>query len=426
MIFTSPGEVLDYHEQHLAHGGVVIEALDARFGQRVQVHLDMDFSGKTHIIEGTVVSATSFGTALQVPTLPAEYLAFIDGLLRGEVPSKEAFAGTIDSGDESFADLDGDWTPPWDEGERSGDPAPSESTDVSDRPEPPGFSGAAEEEIDGAHITIGSGVTASGIFSDLPEMSEDGGLSEAPTLPLDPGRSDESGDAGASEAATVAIHGPAAGASTSFEVVIEDEDSEEFSFDGESLSQDDDSYSVLEEPVYATVQPAVQLGWAQAVADSPSDLQGKVQAKVINDVVRQLSARRLSGVLRMKLVNRLLVGIWFRGRPVHFIVSPPEDGKGAAEALAALPEIGAAEFERALERQQRSGGHLGTELLEMDAITLQKLTAVVRLEAQKYTSTLPMRRGGTFGFWECEVPAVGDGSDPDIEALLRWEASVFG
>jgi hypothetical protein len=120
------------------------------------------------------------------------------------------------------------------------------------------------------------------------------------------------------------------------------------------------------------------------------------------------------------------VGVWFQGRPVHFIVSPPEDGKGAAEALAALPEIGVTEFEQAMARQQRSGGHLGIELLGMDAITLRELTAVVRLEAQKYASTLPMRRGGTFGFWECDVPAVADGSGPDIEALLRWEASVFG
>jgi len=505
LVFTTPDEAVEYHAQHLSKGGMVVEAADDGFGQAVQVHLDMEFCGKTLIIEGTVVSATPFGTALQVANLPGEYQDFVAALERGEVPEPEEYEGTVDeeislsgidfdaelqrfaqsmSDDDSADDLDGDWSPPWDEEEAreaaaaslasedgegpdpvaaaaaaapppppppaddehgepdepSADPAPviaaetsappsagfsEEAAEVIDEPPaprstpepepappPPPAAERAVEELDGQHITLGSGVTASVIFDDLGEMDEDAFLSEAPTLPAE-------GAAGvtASEARTVALSGTVTDSSNSFEFEIE-EDSED-----EDLDDPGNRESI--DPIYATVQPQVRLGWAQPVADRPSELQGMVEAKKINDVVRQLSLERRSGILRMKLLNRLLVGIWFQGRPVHFIASPPEDGKGAAEALSALPEMDVSAYEMAIEQQQRTGGHLGLLLVASGAVSRDDLFRVVRLEAQKYASTLPMRRGGTFGFWDCDVPGNADDT-PDIEAVLRWEAEVFG
>ncbi len=507
VVLTSAEDLLEYHQQHLAHGGVVIEAMSAQFGQTVQVHLDLDFCGKTLIIEGSVVSATPHGTALQVPELSGEYREFVEKLQRGERPERERFRDSMELDEGSISGFgadfeaaleeaaglvgggslgdeeDGDWVPPWerdaaaaegegfsgaaeeelDEPPPAGTPPapPDEPSSPPDEPSSPpdegsesslsegeferqlgdmqeafGFSlepdgepseGATGEEpsedearadVRGENITIGSGVAASAIFDSLDELTED------PEL-------DDRKLAAALEEAL--------NASDSFEIEVDDDEDEEFEFDGEQLSTDGERYSLdgerrsadeassgaLEDPIYATVAPTADLGWAQPVAGAPSDLQGKVEGKVINDVVRTLSHERRSGVLRLKLLNRLLVGIWFEGRPVHFIASPPEDGKGAGEALAALPQVDADALERAVARQERSGEHLGTILLEAGVVTREQVEKVVRLEAQKYASQLPMRRGGTFGFWDCDVPGQ-PGTGPDIEAILRWEAQVFG
>ncbi len=488
---ATPEEALQCRRDHIDKGGLVVEATPGKFGQSVEVHLDMTFFGRSFVVKGMVVSSTPYGTALQLTSVPEDLALFLDALDRGGHPeSMDEFSenlialgsetGSLDellssasledlaaelldeteskrgsktesiellpAGDESVEEPLGETGTPGTE-HPAGDSIETELEPVPDSLREPalpqdGPAASQEPQLSPEEERLlddgESHVTPSVIFDTLPPLEED--MSRDPFGDLDDDDQDTDTDISVSD-----------------EIVFEfdmDEDEDGVSLEVETEAEADQNEDIkqhlrnistytagggpttpgepppgtLWQEVTVTTDPrdpeiraASDLGWAGALETEPPRFKGMVNGKSMNDVVRQLGSLQLTGVLRVKMVGRLLFGIWLRGRPVYFVASPPEDSGSFDEALATMPQVDVDTFEVALGNAERTGKPLGLAMVGMGIFTLDDLAMLMEREARKLAATLPLRRGGTYGFWEINVPVTGENKALDTETLLLWK-----
>ncbi len=540
LALKTPEDALRCRREHLSRGGLVVEAADATFGQPAEVHLDMVFFGRSYVVKGMVVSSTSFGTALQITSIPEDLDVFLDALQRGDgsstleeefsenlvalpgdtssldvsgyvdessedqvsfsidadgdsdeevatdlempVPDDEAADEELatdlempvpddessdeelatdlgmavpddESSDEELAtDIEAPVVPESDDDEVSDNPMLGEGAEFSrdaampldDIPSLGGAVDALEADLagdggeDSASPGTGdhwraepddgeSGVTASSIFSELGELEED------ISAEIRRMEAEISGEVPASRRDLPgARRERVIEADESVVISIEDDEADEDWADaswaqGESLDEDAPlpaPASALNPAFEQTLNPEGAPEWTTPVFSASPLLKGKVDGKAMNDLVRQIGSRRLTGVLRMKMLTRMVVGIYIDGQPIYFVSHPPEEGRSLEDALAGLEQVDVDTFDVALGKAMREERHLGLALVGLGVLTLDVLRQIAQREARKYSSQLPMRRGGTFGFWEMEIPREGGGEKVDIEAVLAWDISA--
>jgi len=214
-------------------------------------------------------------------------------------------------------------------------------------------------------------------------------------------------------------------ASSSVEIIIEEEDSEDLATITNELDdmlaglteedgEEGESYDHL-------ADAGAWLDWTAPMESEQPRFRGEVTSRAMANLVQDLAGKRETGILRVDLNDRIQVSLWLEGRPMYFVADPPEEGRGLADALAAFPLIDRSIFETALERSEKTRRHLGLSLVDLGVMQPDEVADLMRIMARKQASMLPMRPGGRYRFWACPMPRVPGERRLELEVVLQWD-----
>jgi len=361
--------------------GLVVGPSSAAFGEQVTVRLDLAFSGESFELTGVVLSATEHGTALRLDPVPL-------GLRR--------FMSRLESAEQ---DPDSDVGTDWIKGEFSEVPLGGETDSLE-------FAGS-DDASSSVEIVIEDEENGEEIFDAellLDDVDPKGAIADRAIPPAPP----VVDDAVAEE----------------FSEWMHEEDSDDVA--GVTAELDDMLAGLtLEDGEYEEnsdemVDIGALLDWTTPLKTQPPRHQGDVDSRSMANLVQDLASDRETGFLRVDLEDRILVCFWLEGRPMYFTSDPAEEGKCLEDALAGFPLIDRKTFDVALGRSEKMHRHLGLSLVDMGVMQLDEVGDLMRIMARKLASMLPMRSGGRYRFWPCQVPRVPGERRLDLEVVLQW------
>jgi Domain of unknown function (DUF4388) len=419
----------------MQQGGLVIPILDVAFEAQVDVEIAFGFCPHRYELQGTVVSATPHGTALQLAPIPDPVRQFFVALEQGEEPPdpplqppsrtsrlasklKGDFWSTMDEfsevmlegdPDEAFGDLE-ESAESFDESQSviceihdsSSLELPAELLASLELPGPPPPATAETEEANRATV-LGDSLETSANMAESSEYLE-------PSATL----GQLTGDEGVFEGLAKTLLG------------LDSDDMEENSDD---LDAEIDAmlHEVRREDTLTEMaEPSVEYGepWTAVPWTRKADRNGSVNRGGTGTLIKELTSSRDTGILRMDMPDRTVYSLWLAGNPTFVTADPPEEGGELEHALASFPLVDHTVFEQALKKSAEQDRHLALVLIDVGILQDEDVRDLMHLMARRAVRMFPMLKKGRYHFWECAVPMTDEGLELDLEQVLAWEPGV--
>ena len=131
--------------------------------------------------------------------------------------------------------------------------------------------------------------------------------------------------------------------------------------------------------------------------------QGTLDGHALQDALIQLSAKRLTGLLTVKLDDgRVRYGFWNKGGPVGFRTDPVQDSEVLGVLLCKAGQITKEQVADSLERMKQTGQRQGEAFIDMGLMTFSQLIMVLGKQAEFVLSRLMTEEGGSWSFHELD------------------------
>ncbi len=131
---------------------------------------------------------------------------------------------------------------------------------------------------------------------------------------------------------------------------------------------------------------------------------GKLEGHTLQDALVQLSVRRLTGLLTVKLDDgRVRYGFWNKGGPVGFRTDPVQDTEVLGVLLFKAGQITKEQVAESLERMKQTGQRQGEAFIDMGLMTFSQLIMVLGKQAEFVLSRLMAEEGGSWSFHELDT-----------------------
>jgi len=419
----------------MQQGGLVIPVQAVEFESQLDVELAFGFCPHRYLLQGTVVSATSHGTALQLEPIPDPVREFFVALEQGEEPP-DPLAPPSSRPARLERKLKGDFWSTLDEFSEvmlGGDPDEAFG-DLEESAESLEESQSVVCEIhDTSSLELPSELMASlelpGPSPPATAETEEAGRSDG----LDDSLENSANLAESSEyMEPSATLGQLTGEEDVFEALaktllgIDSDDMEEQS--DELDAEIDAMLQVVhqEDTLTEMGEPSVEFGesWTAVPWTRKADRQGKVTREGTGALIKELTSSRDTGILRMDMPDRTVYSLWLAGNPSFVTADPPEEGGELEHALASFPLVDHTVFEQALKKSAEQDRHLALVLIDVGILAGEDVIDLMHLMARRAVRMFPMLNRGRYQFWECAVPMADEGLELDLEQVLAWEPGV--
>lgn len=419
----------------MQQGGLVIPVQAVEFESQLDVEITFGFCPHRYLLQGTVVSVTSHGTALQLAPIPDPVREFFEALEQGEgLPDPLVSPSSRPA--RLAGKLEGDFWSTLDEFSEvmlGGDPDES----FEDLEESAGSHDESQsvvcEILESSSLEMPAELLASLELPGTPPPAtaetEEAGHGDG----LDDSLENSANLAESSEyQEPSAALGQLTGEEDVFEALaktllgIDSDDMEEQSDDLDTEIEAMLEVARQEETLTEMSEPSVEFGesWTAVPWTRKADRQGPVTREGIGALIKELTSSRDTGILRMDMPDRTLYSLWLAGNPTFVTADPPEEGGELEHALASFPLVDHAVFEQALKKSAEQDRHLALVLIDVGILAGEDVIDLMHLMARRAVRMFPMLDRGYYHFWECVVPMADEGLELDLEQVLAWEPDV--
>ncbi len=164
---------------------------------------------------------------------------------------------------------------------------------------------------------------------------------------------------------------------------------------------------VIEAPATPTAEALVVTRRAPGERSSfDARLQGSLAETTVAELIREVYSARNTGILHFER-DGTAKRIYFQKGNVVFANSDVNDDR-LGEFLIRTGEIDRATFDSVSELMRKSGQRMGTTLTELEVLTPEKLSEVVRRQVQEIIYSVFEWDGGTYGFEILDRPVEED------------------
>ncbi len=431
----------------MQQGGLVIPVQDVQFEAEVHVELAFGFCPHRYELVGTVVANTPHGTALQLGPIPDPIAAFFRAVEQGVEPPDPPVPPPSPRSERQASKLTGDFWSTVDEFSEimlGGDPdeeledALEESSEGELAPSLEESASVVVEIQDTGSLELPAELVASLERSAPPtgermlgaETEEVDHSEERATSPDDSAEYSES-SASADASQSIAM---LTGEEDAFERMAHTLlgiDREEAAAD-ETIGDVDAAIEAMldevgrEDTLTEMAEPSIdhEIAWSAVPWTRRANRHGSLDPARTGALIRELTASRDTGILRIDLPDRTVYSLWLAGSPVFVTADPPEEGGELEHALASLPLVDATVFQMALAKSAEQDRHLALVLIDVGVLQTEDVRDLMRLMARRAVRMLPMLPRGRYQFWECAVPMADEGVELELELVLAWEPGV--